>query len=99
MTELGYTLPMLVRVVLTGIAGEGCRVSIVSSGYFGHVWSKNYESKHICLTEIRTLGLLTAAQVAEVHASNFDKIGGSMIFQGGVTEPEGLIAAHFEQQP
>ena len=51
---------------------------------------KGYESKHICLTEIRTLGLLNAAQkVAEVHANNFDKIGGSMIFQGGVTEPRG----------
>jgi hypothetical protein len=95
--SIGYNFPMLVRVILTRIPGEGCRVSVASSAYYGHVWRKNFESKHICLTEIRTLGLLTAAQVAQVHASNFDKNGGIMIFQA-VTEPQRLVAARFERQ-
>ena len=92
MTQLGYNFPMFVRVILTRIPGEGCRASVASSAYYGHVWRKNFESKHICLTDLRTLGLLTAAQAAEVQTSDFDKNGGVMVFQA-VTEPQRLVAA------
>ena len=97
MTQLGYNFPMFIRVILTRIPGEGCRASVASTAYYGQVWRKEFESKHICLTDLRTLGLLTAAQAAEVQASDFDENGGVMVFQA-VTEPQRLVAARFERQ-
>ena len=90
-------MPIDVRVILTSRPGGGCRVSVVSSAHYGHVWRKNFECKHICLTELRTLSLLTADEVTDVHASDFNENGAMLVFQA-VTEPETLIAANFEQK-
>jgi hypothetical protein len=95
---LAIILPMDVRVIITCRPDESCRVSVVSSPKVrGHVWLKKFESKHICLAELRTLGLLTAVEVAEVQASDFDKRAGMLVFHA-IAEPEALIAAQFVEQ-
>jgi hypothetical protein len=88
---------MDVRVIITCRPDESCRVSVASSKLYGHVWLKKFESKHICLIELKTLGLLTAVEVAEVNASDFDKRDSMLIFHA-FAEPEALIAAHFVEQ-
>jgi hypothetical protein len=88
---------MEVRVIIAGHRDESCRVSVASSKVNGHLWRKQFESKHICLRELRTLGLLTAVEMEEAHASDFDKRSSMLVFHA-VTEPEALIAAQFEQK-
>jgi hypothetical protein len=89
---------MDVRVIIACSPDESCRVTVASSpkGH-GQVWLKKFESKHICLIELSTLGLLTAAEVAEAQASDFDKRSGMLIFHA-IAEPEALIAAQFVGQ-
>jgi hypothetical protein len=99
MKGLVYNLPMDVRVIIAGRPDGSCLVSVAAhSATLGHVWLKKFESKHICLTELRTLGLLTADEVAEAHDSGFNEREAMLIFHA-VAEPEVLIAAHFEQKP
>jgi hypothetical protein len=87
---------MDVRVIIACRPDEGCRVSVVFSSY-GHVWQKEFETKHICLTELKHIGLLTAIEVAEANASDFEKTGGMLIFHANA-EPELLIAGRFVQK-
>jgi hypothetical protein len=95
--ELGYNLPMDVRVIIASRPDESFRVSVASSKLQGHVWIKKFESKAICLIELRTLGLLTALEMAEAQASDFAKRHGTLVFHA-VAEPEALITAHFVDQ-
>ena len=48
----------------------------------------------MCLTELETLGLLTALEVAKAHESDFEKRAAMLTFHA-VAEPEALIAAQF----
>jgi hypothetical protein len=89
--------PMDVRVIIACHPDGGCRVNVASTKAWGHLWLREFESTDLCLTELRTLGLLTARQVAEIHAGRFDKSSGLLMFHADA-EPEALIAANFEQQ-
>ena len=73
-TKALYNLQMDVRVVIVFRPDDGFRVSVASPRSFGRVWQKEFESKHDCFTEVRTLGLLTAPEVAKVRASEFGEI-------------------------
>ena len=87
---------MDVRVIIACRPDERCRVSVVSARFHGHVWRKEFDSKHICLIELRNLGLLTAVEGAEVQARDFDERDATLIFHS-VAEPEALLASQFEQ--
>jgi hypothetical protein len=89
-----YNLPMDVRVIIVCKTDDGCRVSVVASKALGTVWVKIYKSKDDCLVELGILRLLTAAQVVEVHASDFDKRKVMLIFHS-IAKSEALIAANF----
>jgi hypothetical protein len=94
LTKMG---PMNVLVIIVGRPDESLRVSVAATETQGHVWAKKFQSKKICLTELETLGLLTAPQVAKAHESDFDKRSAMLTFHA-VAEPEALIAAQFVLQ-
>ena len=88
---------MDVRVIITSRPDDGCRVSVVSPKLPGLLWQKEFASKHFCLAELRTLGLLTANEVATGRASRFDMMSGMLILRADA-KPEALIAANFVQK-
>jgi hypothetical protein len=88
---------MDVRVIITSRPDDdGCRVSVASPKSPGLLWQKEFASKHLCLAELRTLGLLTANEVVKGRA-HFDKSSGMLIVHTDA-EPEALIAANFVQK-
>jgi hypothetical protein len=85
---------MNVLVTIVGQPDESLQVSVASREHDGHVWGKKFRSKKMCLTELETLGLLTALEVAKAHESDFEKRAAMLTFHA-VAEPEALIAAQF----
>ena len=86
---------MKVLVVIVSLPDESLRVNVAPQTlHGGGVWMKNFQSKLMCLTELKTLGLLTDLEVTEACKSDFEKRKAMLVFHA-VADPEALIAAQF----
>jgi hypothetical protein len=81
--------------MIVSLPDESLRVCVASpTPQEGGVWVKKFQSKLMCLTELKTLGLLTDLEVTEACKSNFEKRNAMLRFHA-VAEPDALQAAQF----
>ena len=84
-----------VLVVIVGLPDESLGVSVASPTlYGGGVWVKKFRSKRKCLSELKTLGLVTDLEVTKARGSDFEKRKAILRFHA-VSEPDALQAAQF----
>ena len=87
---------MDVRVIITLQADDSYQVDVAGGKSVGHLWRKKFKSKRICLTELKTLSLLTTAELTEVDTHHFNKSSRMLIFRS-FTKLQILIKAGFAQ--
>lgn len=83
--------------VLVVLGDEGYRVRILAPKPPVRNWLKIYESKLLCMIELRCLKLLTPTESEEALDDNFDHTGAMLVFETD-TEVEILRAAGFVEQ-
>ena len=97
MSQAEYkSAPKKVLVVIVSLPDESLRVSVANTrGVQGEgVWVKTFQSKGMCLPELKALGLLTELEVTEAHQSDFEKRTAILKFRT-VAQPDALQAAQF----
>ena len=81
--------------MIVSLPDESLRVSVANPTLQGAgVWVKKFQSKTMCLTELKTLGLLTDLEVTEARNSDFEKRNAILKFRA-VAELHALQAAQF----
>jgi hypothetical protein len=86
---------MKVLVVIVRLRDESLRVSVAPQTLKGiGVWVKKFQSEERCLTELKTLGLLTTLDAAKADKSEAEKRTILLRFRA-VAKPEALLAAQF----
>jgi hypothetical protein len=81
--------------MIVSLPDESLRVSVANpTPQSRGVWVKKFQSKLICLTELKTLGLLTDIEVTEACKSDFEKRTAILRFRADA-EPDALQAAQF----
>lgn len=87
---------MDVRVLIV-LADAGYRVRVLAPDPPVRSWLKIYESKPLCMTELRCLNLITPSEAEEALDDDFDNTGAMLVFQTD-TNVEVLRAADFVEQ-
>lgn len=94
--NVGYNPAMDVRVLIV-LADAGYRVRILAPDPPVRSWLKIYNSKPVCMTELRCMNLITPSESAEALDDDFDNTGGMLVFQTN-TSIEVLRAGGFIEQ-
>ena len=87
---------MDVRIIIVSHPNHTYQVGILAPEPVARGWSKTYDSKLGCVTELKILDLLTPGEADETLASDFD-IRDTLVIARSTTDPLTLVEAGFRE--
>jgi hypothetical protein len=93
---VGYNLAVYARLIISRDY-KTYKVRVVAPGPPRRIWLSVYQSKSLCVSELKELGIITPADAEEITIDGFDLRDGSFVLEVD-TQAEFLQAQGFAEQ-